>query len=104
LRYSSLTNKNAKEYIKSRFGAKEAEGKDRMIKEKNSQKTTTYGGTKKNIFGKEKPGTTVERKSSLKRGSLNKQRVEKAKEIVGKSAEVFGAGALANRLLNRKKP
>ena len=38
LHYSSLTNKNAENYIKSKYGVKEAEGKDRMIKEKNSQK------------------------------------------------------------------
>lgn len=107
LRYSSRTNKNAKEYIKSKFGVEEAGSKDRVIKEKNREKVTTYGGTKKNIFGKEKPGTKVERQSSLKRGSLNKQRVEKAKEVVGKTAQVLGAykvgQRIENRLSNRKK-
>jgi hypothetical protein len=102
LHYSSLKNKVAKQYIESKYGANEAEDKDRMIKEKNSQKVTTYGGNKKNILGKEKPGTTVEKESSTKRGSLNNQRVAKLKEVVRSFGSV-GAGAVLYDKLQRKK-
>lgn len=104
--YSSLKNKDAKEYIKSnRFtrGAEEAQGKDRVIKEKSKQKVTTYGGNKKNILGKEKPGTVVKKESSLKRGSLNKQRVAKLKEVSRAFGSVLGAGKVASRLMYGKK-
>ena len=99
LHYSSLKNKDAKQYIKSKYGVKEAEGKDRMIKEKSKQKVTTYGGNKKNIFGKEKPGTVVKKESSIKRGSLNNQRVAKLKEAV-RAFGSFGGGAV---LYNQRK-
>lgn len=70
-----------------------------MIKEKSKQKVTTYGGNKKNIFGKEKPGTVVEKESSLKRGPLNKQRVAKLKEVV----RGFGTAYIAARTANSRK-
>jgi hypothetical protein len=91
LHYSSMRNKEAKEYVKSKYGVKEAEGKDRMIKEKNSQKVTTYGGNKKNIFGKEKFGTVVKKESSVKRGLLNNQRVAKLKEAI-RATGIVAAG------------
>jgi hypothetical protein len=94
LRYSSLKNDKARRQINPK-----AEDKDRMIKEKSKQKVTTYGGTKKNIFGKEKQGTVVEKESSTKRGSLNNQRVAKLKEVA-RSFGTVGAGAV---LYNQRK-
>ena len=80
---------------------KEGKGKDRVIKTSGREKTTTYGGTKKNILGKEKAGTTVKKTSSGGLGQIGKFRDEKAATAIGGLPAVLGYGMLASR---KQKP
>lgn len=50
------------------------EWKPRVLKTKVKEKKTTYGGTKKNIFGKEKGVTVTKRSSGTSLGDLAKER------------------------------
>ncbi len=50
------------------------EWKPRVLKTKVNEKKTTYGGTKKNILGKEKAVTVTKRSSSTSLGDLAKER------------------------------
>lgn len=98
--WSMVRNKEAKKQMAANPKLEEGKGKDRVIKTSGREKTTTYGGTKKNIFGKEKAGTTVKRTTSGGLGQIGKFRDESGGKAFGAVAGMLGAAML----MNRKKP
>lgn len=95
--WSMLRNKAAKKQMADNPKLKEGKGKDRVIKTSGREKTTTYGGTKKNIFGKEKAGTTVKRTTSGGLGQIGKFRDESGGKAFGAVAGMLGATMLMSR-------
>jgi hypothetical protein len=98
--WDMVRNKVAKKQMAANPKLQEGKGKDRVIKTSGREKTTTYGGNKKNIFGKEKAGTTVKRTKSGGLGQIGKFRDEKAATAFGGLAGLVGAGML----MGNKKP
>jgi hypothetical protein len=99
--WSISKNKKAKKQMAANPEIQEAKGADRIIKRKDSEKVTTYGGTKKNIFGKEKPGTTVKRNSSSKLTTLGNVRAKNLEPIGRAVGSMYGAAFLFSK---KKKP
>ena len=98
--WSTVGNKAAKKLMTADPKLKEGKGSDRNLNTTYTEKTTTYGGTKKNIFGKEKPGTTVKKTGSKKYGTLGKLRGNYGEQVGKGLAAMYGAAILATR----KKP
>ena len=92
--WDMVRNKEAKKQMAANPKLEEGKGKDRVIKTSGREKTTTYGGTKKNILGKEKAGTTVKRTTSGGLGQIGKFRDEGAATAIGGLAGSLGVGAL----------
>ena len=99
--WDMVRNKEAKKQMAANPKLQEGKGKDRVIKTSGREKTTTYGGTKKNILGKEKAGTTVKRTTSGGLGQIGKFRDEGAGKAFGGLAGLVGAGMLMTR---KQKP